>query len=260
MMHVFPGNILFFSVLVMLVSGLATAAPKVDRVVLTSKILDEERPLNIVLPVDYSTSQTYPVVFALDGGSKYLPPVAEGMQEARPDLIVVGVENVDRSRDMFPDPVPDRQDRGGGGESFLEFLTTELIPYIESNYPASGFRILSGQSNSGFFVLYAMLNAPDSFDAYLASSPMIGWDWNMIREGNIRLFEGRKSFPKALFMNRGDEDLDRTTDFLPGYVELLGEIAPTDFRWFHEVVEGGEHVPETSYQKGIAYIFEPPSH
>jgi predicted alpha/beta superfamily hydrolase len=239
----------------MILAGSASAAPEIERVILTSEVLGEERPLNIVLPADYSPEKTYPVVYALDGNADHLPSVAERMQGAHPDLIVVGVENVDRSRDMFPDPVPERQNRGGGGAAFLEFLTTELGPFIEERYAVGEFRVLSGQSNSGFFVLYAMLNASKAFDAYLASSPMIGWDWEMIREGSIDLLEGRKSFPRALFMNRGDEDLNRTTDYLQGYADLLEKIAPRDFRWTHEVVVDGGHVPENSYRKGIAFIF-----
>ena len=56
-------------------------------------------------------------------------------------------------------------------------------------------------------------------------------------------------------MNRGDEYLSRTTEFLPGYVDLLEKIAPRDFRWTCEVVAGGGHVPENSYGDGIAFIF-----
>ena len=38
-------------------------------------------------------------------------------------------------------------------------------------------------------------------------------------------------------------------------VDLLKKIAPRDFRWTCEVVEGGGHVPENSYRDGIAFIF-----
>ena len=236
-------------------TGSAMAEPKVERVVLTSKILGEDRPLNIALPVEFSPGETYPVVFALDGGASYLPTVAEQMLAAHPDLIVVGVENVDRSRDMFPEPLPDRDNRGGGGADFLAFLTGELVPFIDDRYPTSGYQILSGQSNSGFFVLYAMLNDARVFDAYLAISPMIGWDWDLIRDGSTDLLRGRKSFPRVLYLNRGEKDYDHTTNFLPRYVELLADIAPSDFRWTQEVVKGQGHVPGGSFGHGIAFIF-----
>jgi len=236
-------------------SGAAAAAPEAARVVLSSKVLGEDRPLNIALPSNYDADKSYPVVFALDGGTGYLPTLAARMQAENSDLIVVGVENVDRTRDMFPEPLPEKDGRGGGGARFLEFIVSELIPFVETSYPSNGFRVLSGQSNSGFFVLYAMTHAPDAFDAYLASSPMIGWDWEMIRDGTAALFNGRENFPKILFVNRGESDYDQTIDFLPEYVELLSAIAPRDFRWTHEVAEGDGHVPENSYGNGIAFIF-----
>jgi predicted alpha/beta superfamily hydrolase len=233
----------------------AAAAPEVTREILTSKVLGEDRPLNIVLPVDYSPDKTYPVVYALDGGGRRLPDLAERMQSAHAELIVVGVENVDRSRDMFPEPLPARENRGGGGENFLVFLTTELIPHIESRYATNGYRVISGQSNSGFFVIYALLNATDTFDAYLAGSPMIGWDQDMIHSGTRALLVGKKTFPKTLFMNQGDDDLDRVTDFLPAYEALLDEVAPSDFRWMNEFIQDGGHVPASTYHNGIAFIF-----
>lgn len=246
-----------FLVLAMaMVLGGASGASGMERVVLHSEVLGEDRPLNIILPVAYAPEKTYPVIYFLDGGASYLQSSADSMQAAHPDLIVVGIENVDRSRDMFPDPMPERDNRGGGGEKFLAFITSELVPHIEKNYPADGFRILSGQSNSGFFVLYAMLNVSYEFDAYLAFSPMIGWDWDMIRQGSRDLLEGRKSFSKVLFMNRGETDLDNTIDFLPGYVDLLEEIAPPGFRWKSEVAPGEGHVPESGYGRGIAFIFD----
>ncbi len=233
----------------------AVAAPVVTREVLNSEVLGEDRPLNIVLPADYSPDQTYPVAYVLDGGHRSLPNMAEGMQTAHEELIVVGVENIDRSRDMFPNPMPERENRGGGGENFLTFLTKDLIPYLEGKYATKGYRVISGQSNSGFFVLYALLNAPDSFDAYLAGSPMIGWDRDMIHDGTKALLAGKKSFPKILFMNQGEDEYPHVTEYMPAYEALLNEVAPADFLWKNEFVEGGNHVPASTYHNGIAFIF-----
>jgi predicted alpha/beta superfamily hydrolase len=227
-------------------------------VVLHSEILGEDRPINIVLPAQRLQDARYPVVVLLDGENTFAQSAIEQMLAKQPDLVIVGVENVNRTRDMFPNPVRKEPNPGGGGERFLEFLVAELLPYIDENYPSNGYHVLSGQSNSGLFTLYAMCRAPDAFDAFLASSPMIGWDWPLIRESTIDLFNARESFPKVLFMNHGESDSVKTTDFMPAYLELLESIAPDDFRWKFEVAEGQSHVPENSHENGVAFIFPVP--
>ncbi len=84
---------------------------------MTSRILGEDRPLHIVLPEDYSSDGAYPVVCPLDGGAGSTATLAGQMQAPNPDLIVVGVETVDRDRDMFPRPLEIRDNRGGGGRA-----------------------------------------------------------------------------------------------------------------------------------------------
>jgi len=38
-------------------------------------------------------------------------------------------------------------------------------------------------------------------------------------------------------------------------VALLGEVSPRYFRWTHDVIEGGGHVPMRGYGDGITFIF-----
>jgi len=249
------GLIQFLSLVAMLIAPAGATAADVNRVVMTSAILGEDRPLNVILPEEYSSDGAYPVVYALDGGTEYALELAQQMHGAHGGLIIVGIENVDRNRDMFPEPLEVRSNKGGGGKRFLDYLAKELIPWVEERFAADGYRILSGQSNSGFFVLYAMLNAPDGFDAYLAVSPMVGWDVEMFSSGSIELLSGKESFPKVLYMSQGDDDFERVTGYLPAWVELLSEISPADFRWRNDVVEGGGHVPISTYGTGIAFIF-----
>jgi predicted alpha/beta superfamily hydrolase len=226
-----------------------------QRLMLRSEVLDEYRPLNVVLPVEFDDDEFYPMVIVLDGEKKYLGEVAQRMHAAEPDLIIVGVENVSRTRDMFPDPLPERRNQGGGAAAFLSFILTELIPYIEQEYPVNGVRVLTGQSNSGFFVLYAMIERPYEFDAWIASSPMIGWDEDRILDGAAELFAARPDLEGALYMNRGADDYDRVSEACPEFEQLLADRAPPGFRWRSDFVEDGEHVPVEGYRAGIEFVF-----
>ena len=251
-------RILSVFALLLICSSALAAESNLVRVVLNSKTLEEDRALNIVLPADYDEHNQYATVYLLDGGAEYAAQVAGLMHAASPELIVVGIENTDRSRDMFPRPLPERTHRGGGGEAFLRFLTEEMVPYVESRYATGDTRVLVGQSNSGFFVLYAMTEVSRFFDAYLASSPMIGWDWETIREGTKQLLTGRKSFDCALYMNCGGDDSERTSSFLPRYGELLAKNSPNGFRWMSEVIQDEGHVPDSGFARGIEFLLQRP--
>ena len=76
-------------------------------------------------------------------------------------LIVIGIINTDRRRDLLAKKEPDK---------FLNFLTNELIPKIESDFIIKQ-RILFGHSYAGGFTIYTLIKQTDSFDKYIASSP-----------------------------------------------------------------------------------------
>lgn len=77
-------------------------------------------------------------------------------------------------------PVDDEVTPGtktGGAESFLRFLTTEVLPDVERRWPVNPRRrTLIGHSLSAFFVVHVLLNAPDQFETFVAASPSLWWD------------------------------------------------------------------------------------
>ncbi|MBE1526507.1 hypothetical protein GGC65_000963 [Sphingopyxis sp. OAS728] len=68
--------------------------------------------------------------------------------------------------------------QGGGADAFLPFLTETLRPAIAERHPvtASGPQILYGHSLGGLFTAHALLTRPDSFDAFIVSSPSLWWN------------------------------------------------------------------------------------
>ena len=135
---------------------------------LHSTVLSEERTLLVGLPADYEKSaRIYPVLYRLDGDSVFFLHTISAtaymvdMREQKSDYIVIAIQNTDRNRDMNPE---------GGADNFIRFIKSELMPYVEKNYRASGSRILAGQSFSALFALYSFLKEPGLFDAYLLGS------------------------------------------------------------------------------------------
>lgn len=82
--------------------------------------------------------------------------------------------------------------QGGGADAFLAFLTDRLRPEIAARYPqtAEGPHILFGHSLGGLFAAHALLTRPDSFSAFIASSPSLWWNGFAIL-GELPVFAGR---------------------------------------------------------------------
>lgn len=225
-----------------------------------SEIMGEERTFIVHLPEGYNDSvEAFPVLYLLDAEMGALFAQAVSMVESQhvlgvlPKMIVVGVHNVNRSRDTIPVSVEERAG-SGGALNFIRFLDEELIPLIETSYRTTRPRVLYGASNAGLFTVYALLERPDSFDAYISSSPMIGWCPEYIH----RLAEERftETFQdKFLFMIYGSQDYVKVTEYIPGFVDLIQGKAPEGLRWESRLLDGVGHVPANSLEEGLRALF-----
>lgn len=162
---------------------------------ISSKVLNEQRKIWVHLPRSarfkgYS-KQSYPVVYVLDGDAHFSSVVGmiEQLSEINgntlcPEMIVVGIPNTNRSRDLTPthsevDPPfvnKNISEVSGGGEKFAAFLEKELIPYIDATYPTTSYRTLIGHSFGGLTVMNMITNHTDLFKSYVAIDPSMWWN------------------------------------------------------------------------------------
>ncbi len=168
-------------------------------------------------------------------------------------MIVIGIWNTVRNRDMIPQAVSHRPG-SGGSDKFLDFIKGEVLPYVKRTYRAADFSVLYGMSNSALFAVFALLEEPETFDAYIASSPMIGHCPQFIRE-KAEAFKKRKSLNCRLIMIYGSEDSPRVTEHVPDFRDYLESNAPQGFRVYLVILEGAGHVPESSLALGLRYVY-----
>lgn len=144
--------------------------------VIHSEILKEDRTLQVRLPRGYEESNLdHPVIllFYSDLVELYF---AEAVHELAvletdriPQAILVGVANTQRYRDLLPWPTGDG--RGGQADRFLRFVIEELIPFIETEYRTQPFRIVVGPQAAAEFGAYALMEAPETFHAFIIENP-----------------------------------------------------------------------------------------
>lgn len=174
-----------------------------------SEILGEQRVINVYLPPNYENSNlNYPVLYLLDGGAHFLHGSASSQFLSRngliPQMIVVGILNVDRNRDFSPTH-EERIPTSGGADNFLNFLNDELVPFVDEKYRTSEFNVLMGHSFGGTFAAYSLLTKPELFDAYIAISPYLHFDNNyIVKKAETDLLKHYKT-NKFFYMTVGDE-------------------------------------------------------
>lgn len=254
--------------------------------VLKSKVLGEDRPYFVHLPGSYHEAgfqpQNYPVLYILDGSVSFHPatgvvnhmssPLNNGNIQI-PELIVVAIPNTtDRTRDLTPTHTLKSFDgkespantTSGGGDKFLQFVKTELIPQIDSDYRTMPHRTFVGHSLGGLTVLHSLLSQPGLFQNYIAIDSSLWWD-DRVLNTRIEQFSADNPVIKAnVFVSLAEH---KVTGFGGGsanmivgnmeFVELMEKHAPginIKLRTF----AGEDHgsVPLLSLYNGLLHVFE----
>ena len=143
---------------------------------LRSEILGEERLLLVSLPEGYENGMnSYPVLYVLYGDQVrgYLAEAVHIVgrlsgEGSIPQMIVVGVANVDRYRDLSP---VGRRGNPSGIEPFSRFGEDELLPFVESEYRTKDYRVLMGPQAGAAFGLYTLAGRKGLFDAFILENP-----------------------------------------------------------------------------------------
>jgi predicted alpha/beta superfamily hydrolase len=240
-----------------------------ERIVIKSQVLGEERTVLVRVPAAYArTAQRFPVLYMTDGDAHIQHTSATVQFLARnnrmPEMIVVGVTNTDRTRDLTPtrvEQLPDnpnaRFPTSGGADKFLKFFETELIPHIESRYRTQPFRALAGHSLGGLFSLHAMFTKPELFNSYIAVSPSLQWDNFLLIDRAKEFFKSRKEYNRTLFTSLGNEPGD-IGDAYGLFRDVLQKQQVKDFVWEAARYEDEDHgsVVMRSHYAGLRRAFD----
>ena len=259
------------SVLVMIAS-VAIAQPAtgtVKRFAMKSAVLGEERVILVRTPVGYETNKlNYPVLYMTDGDAHmgHTASTIEFLtQNGRiPDLIVVGITNTDRTRDLTPVRSSNKNAAGelqfptsGGADNFLKFIETELIPEIEKEYRVQPYRILAGHSLGGLFAIHTMISKPGVFNSYIAVSPSLQWENGEALKRATEFLKNQKELKATLFVSLGNEP-GAIGDSFESFREALAKTKIKDFEWQAERMDDEDHgsVVLRSHYFGLRKVYD----
>jgi predicted alpha/beta superfamily hydrolase len=233
---------------------------RIERI--ASARLGETREAWVSLPDRYDETQDrYPVLYMLDGEINFNSGVIGGLRQAgflgeMPDLIVVGVVNTDRSKDIFPEVVTygDGTKDGGRADAFLGFIGEELVPRIERTYRTEPFRVLYGTSNTGFTAVYALFKEPRLANVSIAASATLSVP--ILRDNRDAWIRDFKGGDKRLILIMGENDLPTVLSQNGALKEQCDLIAPAGLSCRLAVLRGGGHVPGNALVEGLRLAFE----
>lgn len=189
-----------------------------------SSVLREKRILNIYLPDTYNPSDTvtYPVIYLLDGSADEDFIHIVGLVQFNsfewvnqlPKSIVVGIATVDRRRDFtFPTHIEADQKAYptmGHSDSFIDFLASDLQPYIARTFKTRPARTLIGESLGGLLATEILLKKPALFTNYIIVSPSLWWDNGALLALDTSLMQAGLTQPTRIYIGVGKEGLTPT--------------------------------------------------
>jgi predicted alpha/beta superfamily hydrolase len=251
-----------------LILALASAASAADPVLphqtftIESKVLGETRRINVYTPPGYEKANSrYPVLYMPDGGvDEDFPHVTTDVDasiragEMRP-VIVVGIENTERRRDMTG-PTDVESDRKiavhvGGSANFRAFIGDELMPVIRKRFRGNGETAIVGESLAGLFIVETFFEEPKLFDTYIALSPSLWWNDQALVRNAGKWLRARPKLKATLYLaSAGDDDRG---DAVKAMSAVLRANAPKRLTWYYEPWPDLQH--STIYKGASPVVF-----
>ena len=237
-----------------------------SKVQLRSKVLNETRTLLISKPEGYDDkTERYPVLYLLDGEDNFVHTAGIvrflAASERIPPMLVVGIANTERSRDLTPPTEVAIEKRfhpkNGGADAFLEFIRSELLPYVDRNYRTRPYRVLAGHSLGGLFTVYTLVSEPKLFNAYIAVDPTLAWNNQSVVAKAEAWGKGTKEFPGDLYMTAAGES-GTGMAVVHRFCAALEEKPIQKFRWtlLEMPEETHNSIVHLSLYSGLDKIFD----
>lgn len=240
---------------------------RIDQLEIQSMILDgETHTISIYLPHDYEKhTSKYPVLYVTESIYHFLNAVAATHSLGKlstqiPEMIVVGLNTKDRWRDLSPTKIEDYLGypipQSGNGPNYLDFIDKEVIPKVDATYRTESFKVIYGHSLGGLFALYSLVESPNLFKGYIASSPNLEYDKHIVTNLAKRKLKATNLSSKFLYLS-GDKDAEDYTEIIKEFTQII-DSQKVDISYNYHNYEEYSHleVPSYSLTDGLRYVFK----
>lgn len=231
-----------------------------------SKILNEERTLNIYLPQNFDKTKSYPIIYLLDGSMNddfiHVTGLIQFFNQmySMPETIVVGIANIDRKRDFtFHTDLKDlRKDypTTGHSDKFISFLEKELKPYVENQFKTTD-KYLFGQSLGGLLATEILLKKPEMFNNYFIISPSLWWDDESLLKQANQLLTKIQDTKKFIYVSVGKGEHPVMVKDADDLFDVLKKANKKNWTLEYKMMETDNHatILHRSLYEGLVKMF-----
>lgn len=184
---------------------------------IASTVFDTEREIRVFVPFSYTESDTqkYPAIYLFDAQFDAFFDMTAGLMDYMAQIgelnefIIVGIKTEHRPKEFTPKYVNEKtktdwNDIEIGKSQLLEnHLRDEVFPFVEQNYRVEPFKMAIGHSLGGTFVLNTVFSQPDFFQAIIAISPNLSYDYEQLVKAFDEYFKSNESLNKLIYMSAG---------------------------------------------------------
>lgn len=206
---------------------------RVENKKIQSKFLNQEREILIYTPKDYDwrTNEYFNVIYIFDSQDReffdYTSSIVSFLTNGSKSFIIVGItspynEKLDYSRrnDFLPNIESEdyKKQAGkyyGNADNFFNYVESEVITYMDSNYRTLKQNIVVGHSLGASFALYSFLKKPDLFQNYIAISPNLAYDDNKLSKKLINFDYSKNKNQTFIYLSNADEGLEYWKEWKP---------------------------------------------
>ena len=184
---------------------------------ITSARLKEDRVISISLPYSYGKEKNkkYPLLLLLDGNYLF-EPFSGALKYGNywddlPEVITVAI---DQGKPFDRELESDVDDQNGlpieKGAQFFDFITMELMPYLEKKYTIAPFKMIARHDVTPGFLTLVLYKDNPLFDAYISMSPEFPKDMETRIPKRLNLINK----PLFYYQSTADGDLKKMQDLI----------------------------------------------
>ena len=221
-------HLFLFPFFFLLTFTVCNAQKNVSTFTIEAPQLQTSKKIWLYLPENYATStKKFPVIYMHDGQNLFDAKTAyagewqidETLDSLKAEVIVVGIEHGNEKRIDELTPFKNEQSGGGNANNYLDFIVSNLKPYIDATYrtkTGTYNTAIGGSSLGGLVSYYAALKYPKVFGKAIVFSPAF---W--INPEMYTLSENTKKLKSKLYFMCGDNESETMVADMERMIDLV---------------------------------------